>query len=65
MGDKCAEALSGTTLEFEVNGICGESVPVVFGDFVTEDGAYCAVDVADGEGGFSGCAIKNRVFAQV
>ncbi len=46
-GDECTEALSGTTLEFEVDGICGESVPVVFGDFVTEDGTDGAVDVAD------------------
>ncbi len=58
-GDECAEALSGTTLEFEVDGIGGESVPVVFGDFVTEDGAYGAVDVADREGGFSWFAVFN------
>jgi hypothetical protein len=36
-----------------------------FGDFVTEDGTDGAVDVADWEGGFSGFAIQNRVFAQV
>jgi hypothetical protein len=65
LGDKCAEALSGTALEVEVDGIFGESVPVVFGDFVTEDGAYCTVDVADWEGGFSGFAVIDRVFAQV
>jgi hypothetical protein len=46
-GDKCAEALSGTTLEVKVDGIFGESVPVFFGDFVTENGADGAVDVAD------------------
>jgi hypothetical protein len=57
--------LSGTTLEVEMNGIFGESVPVVFGDFVTEDGTDSAVDVADREDGFSGFAITNRVFAQV
>jgi hypothetical protein len=63
LGDKCAEALSGTTLEVEVNGICGESVPMFFGDFVTKDGTDGAVDVADRQGGFSGFAIQNRVFA--
>jgi hypothetical protein len=64
-GDECAEALSGTTLEVEVNGIFGESVPVFFGDFVTKDGADGAVDVADRQGGFSGFAMLDRVFAQV
>jgi hypothetical protein len=73
LGDKCAEALSGTTLEVEVDGIFGESVPVFFGDFVTEDSSYCAVDVADWQGGFSwftvfvgeASPVENRVFAQV
>jgi hypothetical protein len=46
-GDECAKALSGTALEVEVNGVFGESVPVFFGDFVTEDGTDGAVDVAD------------------
>jgi hypothetical protein len=64
-GDKCAEALSGTTLEVDVDGIFGESVPVFFGDFVTEDGTDGAVDVADREGGFGGFAMLDRVFAQV
>jgi hypothetical protein len=64
-GDKCAEALSGTTLEVEVDGIFGKSVPVFFGDFVTKDGADGAVDVANWEGGFSGFAMLDRVFAQV
>jgi hypothetical protein len=65
LGDKCAEAFSSTTLEVEMNGIFGESVPMFFGDFVTEDVTDGAVDVADRQGGFSGFAIKNRVFAQV
>jgi hypothetical protein len=60
-------------LEVEVDGIFGKSVPVFFGDFVTEDGADGAVDVADGEGGFGGFTmfvggaspVENRVFAQV
>jgi hypothetical protein len=72
-GDKCAEALSGTTLEFQVDGIFRESVPVFFGDFVTQDGTDGAVDVADREGGFGwftvlvggASPVENRVFAQV
>jgi hypothetical protein len=71
-GDECAEALSGTALEFDTNGIFGESVPMVFSDFVTEDGADGAVDIADGEGGGGGFARLDlfflsslRMFSQV
>jgi hypothetical protein len=65
LGDECTEALSSTTLEVEVDAIFGESVPVFFGNFVTEDGTDGAVDVADGEGGFGGCAMLDGVFNKV
>jgi hypothetical protein len=65
LGDKCAEALSSTTLEVKENGIFGESVPVFFGDFVTEDSAYCAVDVGNREGEFDWFAVFNGGFTNI